>query len=157
MRAAEPFDLGDLTLRNRLVATAHGRGLLADGLPLAEDAEYWRRCAAGGAAMVTVGGTVTARESTWRRRITTEAWRPEAVPGMAARAEAIRAEGAVAACQLVHLGRETTGAELDAVVEGFRASAVHAAEAGFDVIELHAAHGYFLAQFLSAATNRRPL
>ena len=61
--------------------------------------------------MVTVGGTVTARESTWRRRITTEAWRPEAVPGMAARASAIRAEGAVAACQLVHLGRATTGAE----------------------------------------------
>ena len=38
--------------------------------------------------------------------------RPEAIPGMAARAEAIRAEGAVAACQLVHLGRETTGAEM---------------------------------------------
>ena len=147
MRAAEPFDLGDLTLRNRLVGTAHGRGILEDGLPLPEDAEYWRRRAAGGAAMLTVGGTVVAPESTWRRRITTEAWRPEAVPGMAARAEAIRAEGAVAACQLVHLGRETTGAEqwfhpvapsavrspreptrprplsageLDAIVEGFR-------------------------------------
>jgi hypothetical protein len=119
--------------------------------------------------MLTVGGTVVAPESTWRRRITTEAWRPEAIPGMAARAEAIRAEGAVAACQLVHLGRETTGAEqwfhsgrsiggrspreptrprplsggeVDAVVEGFRVSAVNAAEAGFQVIELHAAHGY---------------
>ena len=111
MRAAEPFELGDLGLRNRLVGTAHGRGILEDGLPLPEDAEYWRRRAAGGAAMLTVGGTVVAPESTWRRRITTEAWRPEAVPGMAARAEAIRAEGAVAACQLVHLGRETTGAE----------------------------------------------
>ena len=111
MRAAEPFDLGHLELRNRLVGTAHGRGILEDGLPLPEDAEYWRRRAAGGAAMLTVGGTVVAPESTWRRRITTEAWRPEAVPGMAARAEAIRAEGAVAACQLVHLGRETTGAE----------------------------------------------
>ena len=147
MRAAEPFDLGHLTLRNRLVGTAHGRGILEDGLPLPEDAEYWRRRAAGGVAMLTVGGTVVAPESTWRRRITTEAWRPEAVPGMAARAEAIRAEGAVAACQLVHLGRETTGAEqwfhpvapsavrspreptrprplsageLDAIVEGFR-------------------------------------
>ena len=180
MRAAEPFDLGDLTLRNRLVGTAHGRGILEDGLPLPEDAEYWHRRAAGGAAMLTVGGTVVAPESTWRRRITTEAWRPEAVPGMAARAEAIRAEGAVAACQLVHLGRETTGAEqwfhpvapsavrspreptrprplsageLDAVVEGFVRSAVNAAEAGFQVIELHAAHGYLLAQFLAAATN----
>ena len=183
MRAAEPFDLAQLTLRNRLVGTAHGRGIIADGLPLPEDADYWRRLAAGGAAMLTVGGTVVAPESTWRRRITTEAWRPEAVPGMAARAEAIRAEGAVAACQLVHLGRETTGAEqwflpvapsavrspreptrprplsageLDAIVEGFRISAANAAEAGFQVIELHAAHGYLLAQFLSAETNRRP-
>ncbi len=180
MRAAEPFELGDLRLRNRLVGTAHGRGILEDGLPLPEDAEYWRRRAAGGAAMLTVGGTVVAPESTWRRRITTEAWRPEAVPGMAARAEAIRAEGAVAACQLVHLGRETTGAEqwfhpvapsalrspreptrprplsageLDAVVDGFVRSAVNAAEAGFQVVELHAAHGYLLAQFLAAATN----
>jgi 2,4-dienoyl-CoA reductase-like NADH-dependent reductase (Old Yellow Enzyme family) len=183
MRAAAPFDLAHLTLRNRLVGTAHGRGILEDGLPLPEDAEYWRRRAAGGAAMLTVGGTVVAPESTWRRRITTEAWRPEAVPGMAARAAAIRAEGAVAACQLVHLGRETTGAEqwfhpvapsavrspreptrprplspgeLDAVVEAFRVSAVNAANAGYQAIELHAAHGYLLAQFLSAATNRGP-
>src|SRR6478609_109360 len=183
MRAAEPFDLAHLTLRNRLVGTAHGRGILEDGLPLPEDAEYWRRRAAGGVAMLTVGGTVVAEESTWRRRITTEAWRPEAVAGMAARAEGIRAEGAVAACQLVHLGRETTGAEqwfhpvapsavrspreptrprplsageLDAVVESFRTSALNAATAGFQVIELHAAHGYLLAQFLSAVTNRRP-
>ena len=183
MRAAEPFELGQLRLRNRLVGTAHGRGIVEDGLPLPEDAEYWRRRAAGGVAMLTVGGTVVAPESTWRRRITTEAWRREAVPGMAARAEAIRAEGAVAACQLVHLGRETTGAEqwfhpvapsavrspreptrprpltageLDAIVESFRVSAVNAAEAGFEVIELHAAHGYLLAQFLSAVTNRRP-
>src|SRR5215213_11670270 len=167
-RAAEPLHLGGLVLRNRLVGTAHGRGLLEDGVPLPGDAEYWRRRAAGGAAMLTVGGTVVAPESTWRRRITTEAWRPEAVPGMAARAAAIRAEGAVAACQLVHLGRETTGAEqwfhpvaatavrspreptrprpltageLDVIVDSFRVSAVNAAAAGFEVIELHAAHG----------------
>ena len=41
-------------------------------------------------------------------------------------------------------------------VEGFRLSAVHAAEAGYQVVELHAAHGYLLAQFLSPMTNRRP-
>src|SRR4051794_41684280 len=155
-RAAAPFALGGLVLRNRLVGTAHGRGLLEDGLALPADAEYWRRRAAGGAAMLTVGGTVTAPESTWRRRITTEAWRPEVRAGMAARAEAIRAEGAIAACQLVHLGRETTGAEqwyhpvapsavrspreptrpralsdaeLEAIVDGFRAAAADAAGA----------------------------
>src|SRR5947209_6152710 len=113
LRAAQSFTLaGRVTLRNRLVGTAHGAGLVADGLATPADADYWRRRAAGGAAMLIVGGTVTAPESTWRRRIVTEAWREEAVAGMALRAQAIRAEGAVAACQLVHLGRETTGAEM---------------------------------------------
>ena len=181
-RASEPFALGNLTLRNRIVGAPHGRGLLDDGLALPGDAEYWRRVAAGGAAMVTVGGTVTAPESTWRRRIVTEAWREEGMDGLARRAEAIRSEGAVAACQLVHLGRETTGAEMwyapvapsavrspreptrpralseeeiDSVVEGFSVSTVNASRAGFQVVELHAAHGYLLAQFLSASTNLR--
>jgi 2,4-dienoyl-CoA reductase (NADPH2) len=181
--AARPLDLAGLTLRNRIVGTAHGRGLGENGLALPGDAEYWRRRAAGGAAMITVGGTVTAPESTWRRRNTSEAWRPETVPGFAARAEAIRSEGAVAAAQIVHLGRETLGLDtwyhpvgpsavrspreptrprpltdddLDVIVEGFRLSALHAAEGGYQVVELHAAHGYLLAQFLSPMTNRRP-
>jgi 2,4-dienoyl-CoA reductase-like NADH-dependent reductase (Old Yellow Enzyme family) len=181
-RASQPFALGPLTLRNRIVGAPHGRGMLADGLALPGDADYWRRVAAGGAAMVTVGGTTTAPESTWRRRIVTEAWRADGIPGLALRAEAIRSEGAVAALQIVHLGRETTGAEMwfapvapssvrspreptrpmalseagvDAIVEGFRISSVNAAQAGFQVVELHAAHGYLLAQFLSASTNLR--
>jgi 2,4-dienoyl-CoA reductase-like NADH-dependent reductase (Old Yellow Enzyme family) len=181
-RAAQPLSLGPLTLRNRIVGAPHGRGMLEDGLALPSDADYWRRVAAGGAAMVTVGGTVTAAESTWRRRIVTEAWRAEGIDGQALRAQAIRSEGAVAACQLVHLGRETTGVdmwyppvapsavrspreptrphalsenEIDGVVEGFRVSTVNAARAGFQVVELHAAHGYLLAQFLSPSTNRR--
>src|SRR6516164_9227980 len=111
--AGRPFPLGrGLVLRNRLVGTAHAAGLVSGGLALPEDADYWRRRASGGAAMLIVGGTVTAPESTWRRRIVSEAWREEAIPGMALRAQAIRSEGAIAACQLVHLGRETTGAEI---------------------------------------------
>jgi len=181
--AAEPFKLGALELRNRIVGTAHAPGIVERGVPLPGDADYWRRRAAGGAAMLTVGGSVTAPESTWRARITTETWRPEAIAGMALRAQAIREEGAVAAAQIVHLGRETLGAEtwyhpvapsavrspreptrprpltddeIDAVVEGFRSSAAGAAEAGYQVVELHAAHGYLLAQFLSPRSNLRP-
>ena len=96
--------------------------------------------------------------------------------------DAIHAEGGVAVCQLVHLGRETLGAdsyyspiapsairspreptapramlerEVDAIVDGFRVSSANALEAGFDGIELHAAHAYLLEQFLSPRTNRR--
>jgi 2,4-dienoyl-CoA reductase-like NADH-dependent reductase (Old Yellow Enzyme family) len=179
----EPIDVGPVTLRNRFVATAHASGLVGDGLALPGDAEYWGRLAEGGAAMLISGGTVTAPESTPRRRNLIEAWRPEVVPGWAKRVAAIHAGGGVAVSQLVHLGRETLGAEtwyapigpsavrspreptaprpltdaeIDGIVDGHRAATEHAVEAGFDGVELHAAHGYLVSQFLAATTNVRP-
>jgi len=111
-RLGDPLDLkADVRLRNRIVATAHGSGAIADGLPVAGDAEYWGRVAAGGAAMVITGGTVVSADSSVRRGNFTEAWRPEVKPGLRRRADAIHAAGAVALVQLVHLGRETLGAE----------------------------------------------
>lgn len=45
--------------------------------------------------------------------------------------------------------------ELDAVVEAFAAAARRALASGFKVVELHAAHGYLLHEFLSPLSNRR--
>src|SRR4051812_10589005 len=181
---AEPFALTDrLELRNRFVATAHGRAAVYDGLPSQADADYWARVAAGGVGMCIAGGTVISASSTYRTRMLTEAWRAESLPGLRLRADAMHAGGAAAVLQVLHLGRETLGAqtyyapvapsavrspreptrpraltdgELDDVVEGFRLAAANAAEAGFDGVELHAAHGYLLGQLLSPVANRRP-
>ncbi|GAA1259226.1 bifunctional salicylyl-CoA 5-hydroxylase/oxidoreductase [Oryzihumus leptocrescens] len=54
-----------------------------------------------------------------------------------------------------HVPREVTRDDLDAVVADFVAAARRGVEAGFDLIELHAAHGYLLSSFLSPVSNRR--
>jgi 2,4-dienoyl-CoA reductase-like NADH-dependent reductase (Old Yellow Enzyme family) len=46
-------------------------------------------------------------------------------------------------------------ADIDALVESFRQAARRAHEAGFDFVEIHAAHGYLLHQFLSPLSNQR--
>jgi len=51
--------------------------------------------------------------------------------------------------------REMTADDIAHVVQGFADAARRADEAGFDTVELHAAHGYLLFQFLSPLSNRR--
>ena len=51
--------------------------------------------------------------------------------------------------------REATGADLDQVRDDFARATRMADQAGFDLLELHFAHGYLLASFISPLTNRR--
>lgn len=51
--------------------------------------------------------------------------------------------------------REATDEDIKNVIEGFAHAAEYLEKAGYDGIELHGAHGYLLAQFLSPTTNRR--
>jgi 2,4-dienoyl-CoA reductase-like NADH-dependent reductase (Old Yellow Enzyme family) len=98
--------------------------------------------------------------------------------GLTRLATAIREESSVAVIQLHHAGmrspteligtqpvcpsddsetgaRALTGAQVEQLVEDFIAAAVRSERAGFDGVELHGAHGYVLAQFLSPTVNRR--
>lgn len=179
---AERVVVGGRPLRNRIVATAHGTASVVAGMPTASDAAYWRRLAQGGAGLVVTGGISVSAASTLRARYLGEAWHEHAAEAYREKAAAITFGGAVALAQLCHLGRETLGAAtflpfeapspvrsprepaavrtLDTddcaqVVESFATSACRMVDAGFDGVELHAAHGYLLAQFLDPATNLR--
>jgi 2,4-dienoyl-CoA reductase-like NADH-dependent reductase (Old Yellow Enzyme family)/thioredoxin reductase len=110
---------------------------------------------------------------------------PEQLASHARLAAAIKAEGAVAGLQLQHGGpgakrslveggvavgpsdvlsrrdpsrktcRALTHDEIEHLIECFGQTAERAVEAGYDVIELHGAHGYLLTTFLSPMTNQR--
>lgn len=51
--------------------------------------------------------------------------------------------------------RELTTQDIAAIVKAFQSAARRVKEAGFDGVEIHAAHGYLLSQFLSPLTNKR--
>jgi anthraniloyl-CoA monooxygenase len=51
--------------------------------------------------------------------------------------------------------REMTRADMDRIRDDFVRSTMYAQQAGFDMLELHMAHGYLLASFISPLTNRR--
>lgn len=65
------------------------------------------------------------------------------------------APSAIAFAEKYPLPRQLDEAGIDRLKDDFERAAVHARTAGFDVIELHAAHGYLLHEFLSPLSNRR--
>ncbi|CCC09389.1 unnamed protein product [Sordaria macrospora k-hell] len=51
--------------------------------------------------------------------------------------------------------KEMTVAQIQELVEAWKAAAIRAVKAGFDVIEIHGAHGYLISEFLSPISNQR--
>jgi anthraniloyl-CoA monooxygenase len=54
-----------------------------------------------------------------------------------------------------HLPREMTRVDMDQILAEFVSAAARAVASGFDLIEIHAAHGYLLSSFLSPVSNQR--
>jgi len=136
----------------------------------------------GARAIGGVGGIIleaTAVEA--RGRITEHdlgIYSDEHVSGLKRIVENIKKNGCIAGIQLAHAGRksqtsleiiapsaipypdmkmpkEMTTDDIQTVILAFQSAAYRANEAGFDLIEIHAAHGYLINQFLSPLTNKR--
>lgn len=175
------FRSGRLDLQSRLVMLPHGTAMVHDGLPTQDDVAYYTTRSRG-LGMVITGATVATPDAAFRARILAEGFNPAARAIMRRRCEVVHANGARIVGQLCHLGRETIGMESEyaprapspvrgprdaypphemeeeeilAFVGGFADSALNLRESGYDGVELHAAHGYLFAQFMSQATNRR--
>lgn len=177
-----PLQIAGTTLKNRIVMLPHGTSMVADGAPTDDDIAYYTRRAASGPGLMITGASVTSLDSTRRGRKLIETYNDAALPALARRAAAVRAEGAAIVGQIIHLGREAIGMDtdwpllapsairsprdlqapramdaddIDRVVADFARSARNLAATGHDGVEIHGAHGYLVGQFLSPATNRR--
>jgi 2,4-dienoyl-CoA reductase-like NADH-dependent reductase (Old Yellow Enzyme family) len=149
---------------------------LADGRITDDEVRWIRMRAEGGFGLVMTSASYV-QPSGKGGAGQTGIFADDHIEGLAQLAHEIKAQGRVAALQLHHAGyraakrsvpvpvgpsddpesgsRALTTAEVEQLVEDFIAGAVRAERAGFDGIELHGAHGYLLAQFLSAEDNRR--
>ncbi|QIS07983.1 NADH:flavin oxidoreductase [Nocardia arthritidis] len=178
--AFRPAMLGPVRLRNRIIKAATFEGRTPDALVTDELIEFHRAVAAGGAALTTVAYCAVAPEGRTDRH---QLWmRPEALPGLRRLTDAVHAEGAAISAQLGHAGpvanaasnrlpalapsrqlsplslrvtRSATRADIRRVIDAHATAARLAVQAGFDAVELHFGHNYFVSAFLSPALNKR--
>ena len=171
-----PLTLNRLTLPNRWVMPAMQRGMCVAGKPSAELAAYYRRRAEGGVGLIIGESAAVDHPSStvqptsahinastrdgWARCVSEVGEAGGAMLLQLWHEGALRTDGnALSPSGLAHPGRESgraaTQDELAEIREGFVRSALIAQDAGADGVEVHAAHGYFLDQFLWAGSNLR--
>jgi 2,4-dienoyl-CoA reductase-like NADH-dependent reductase (Old Yellow Enzyme family) len=177
----EPTVINGMALRNRFVRSATAEGLAnADGASTGTLETMLAAFAGGGVGLVIPGYAYVSPEGKDEAG-QLGVYSDKLIPGLAGLTGAVHAAGGAVALQLAHAGclgvpklsgrdpigpsaLETPGGaigramdrdELGAVTRAFASAARRAKEAAFDAVQIHAAHGYLLSQFLSPFFNRR--
>ncbi|RAS68407.1 2,4-dienoyl-CoA reductase-like NADH-dependent reductase (Old Yellow Enzyme family) [Lentzea atacamensis] len=172
-----PLTLRSVTLSNRIAVSPMCQYSATDGIPNDWHLVHLGSRAVGGAGLVIAEATAVEP----RGRISPEdvgIWNDEQVKAWQPITRFIKAQGSVPGIQLAHAGRKAFGdwvpvapttepfpglnppEKLEhhgSIVRAFVEGAIKAVEAGFEVIEIHAAHGYLLHEFYSPLTNEGSL
>lgn len=175
----EPYQLGEITIKNRilmapmLMYTGQEDGKVND-LHLA----HYSARALGGVGLITT--EVVAVEPHGRISHTDLGlWNDSQIDGLKRLADMLRNCGAKSCLQLAHAGRKSnidgnifapsalpysenykvpkslSIEQISEIIEFYRQATIRAVATGFDFLEIHAAHGYLIHEFLSPLTNQR--
>lgn len=176
-----PARIGARTVKNRIVSPPHGTYFGENGMVSEKQLSYYAEKAAGGVGMIVVG-SVAAWDRSKASSGQNYGFSPAAVDGHRRLASVVQSHGALLLAQLWDGGRqgssrtshlpllsasalpdprvreipkELEADEIEEMVASFARSAVLLHEAGWDGVEILAAQGYGLAQFLSPQMNHR--
>jgi NADPH2 dehydrogenase len=176
----EPYKIKEITLKNRIVMapmcmySSHNE----DG-----KVENWHRThytsrAVGGVGLIIQEATAVTPQG----RISPQdlgIWSDDHIDGLSELVSLMKEQGAHVGIQLAHAGRkaglegdiiapsaipfnekmktpqEMSQKDIEETIEAFRRGAERAKKAGYDLIEIHAAHGYLINEFLSPLSNKR--
>lgn len=180
----EPYQLRGLTLKNRLISAPCERNFAnTDGSVTQRYIDFVVERAKGGIGLINIESIYI--DPVGRGHIRQLGiYDDKLIPGFKRMTDAVHEHGARIASHLMHCGRETssyitgfqpvapsnvpcsvlaggdiprelTVNEIRRLVEEFGEAARRSIEAGFDLIEIHGAHGYLINQFLSPFSNKR--
>ncbi|MBR0474991.1 MAG: FAD-dependent oxidoreductase [Erysipelotrichaceae bacterium] len=180
----EPGRIGNLELKNRIVMPAMGCSLAeVTGEPGPRMIKYYAERAKGGAGLIITEITRVDDETGVGTPNQLSVTNTHVIGQLSRLVEAVHAYNTKLFVQLHHPGNQTpsrliggkqpvsasdvtcnvigeqpralTTEEVEAMVKKFVTGAVIAQKAGVDGVEIHAAHGYLVSQFLSPHTNKR--
>lgn len=174
-----PFKIKDTTFKNRIVMSpmCMNSSSNKDGKATNWHVLHYGNRAVGQVGLIMVETTAVSSEG----RITDEdlgIWTDKQMEGLKKIVDAVHENGSKIGIQIGHAGRKTemeeefiapsaiaiegrkppkemTQADISEMIHKFKEAARRVKEIGFDVIEIHAAHGYLINQFLSPITNQR--
>ncbi len=184
-RIFRPWRLGSLEVRNRLVRSATEEGLSTEaGAPTQRLIDLTAELSRGGAGLIVAGSAFISREGRGATNVT-GLDDDALVEPLSRLCAAVHEAGGLVAAQLLHSGSTLrpvmvaekagpygpsalavdpvcgapvlalTEARIAGIVEDYARAASRARRAGFDAVQINAAHGYLINQFLSPARNHR--